>query len=594
MSPQADTKGIREPGLDEWQYHFSEILTKGEDASMRSELIKEGGVIDAENVFFRQGRVTKDFGYVSFGPAVRGNPRFEEQFFRTDGTSELTLVTDATLYTWVIAVSEWHYVSDGNDTTLSVASAATDLTLDVVSDTGFSDGDFIGLLLDDGTQHQTTVNGAPAANVITITDAVPSAAAIGNYVRKAVDFAGDASIPVSVVTWAAKNRMYIANGVDTPRWYDGSTCEIIASLPGSTFSCRIVRLFNDYLILLHTVEDGTAYPQRERWANAGFDDQWNASVNFIDFYQNEDWITSAEALGPYFIIYKERGIIRQSFLGEVDKTWETVQTIDGEGAVSADAVVNLGDAHIVFGNSNIYEYSGDFDLDPIGDEVYDKIFGIEGTLNIGGITSVFLVYVEELDEVWCFIPTNTETVPKECLRYKVATRAWAHRVWPLNFIGFGFYQAQSGLRWLDVVGTWQDQTTQWVRKAFLDNAPITHLCSSGDNQVYAYDYVATDDAGTAIAYKFETQDYYNPTSDLRFDRFDFSLFGTNILIEYSTDKGTTWTQFPDGIVSPGANYIKVSLWKQFVAARIRFRFSGDETFGLEWFGMKFKAESTRL
>ncbi|KKL91979.1 hypothetical protein LCGC14_1889250, partial [marine sediment metagenome] len=293
MSPQASTIPDRKPALDEWEYHLSEIITGGEDYSTRSELIQEGGSVSVENMFFHKGRAVKDFGFATFGGVVRGVPRLDYQFNKSDGSSELVLLTNATLYTWNVTAAEWQYVSDGNDTTMRVAGVATDLVIDVVSIAGFSNGDFIGVLLDDGTQHQTTINGVPAGTLITITDALPSGAAIGKVVVKAVDFAGSSVIPISIATWTAKDRIYIANGVDTPRWYDGATCEIIENLPATTFSCRLIRVFNDYILLFHTVEDGTAYPQRERWSDAGFDNIWNETVNFNDFYQNDDWITAA-------------------------------------------------------------------------------------------------------------------------------------------------------------------------------------------------------------------------------------------------------------------------------------------------------------
>lgn len=68
------------------------------------------------------------------------------------------------------------------ETALKVAASATDTTIDVDSIAGIADGDNIGIVLDNDTFHWTTVNGAPAGDTITLTDAMPSAAAIGNAV----------------------------------------------------------------------------------------------------------------------------------------------------------------------------------------------------------------------------------------------------------------------------------------------------------------------------------------------------------------------------------------------------------------------------
>jgi hypothetical protein len=67
-------------------------------------------------------------------------------------------------------------------TTLSVAGVATDLTVTLSSVTGITSGDVIGIQLDSGAAHWTTVNGAPVGNVVTLTVALPSNATIGKLV----------------------------------------------------------------------------------------------------------------------------------------------------------------------------------------------------------------------------------------------------------------------------------------------------------------------------------------------------------------------------------------------------------------------------
>jgi hypothetical protein len=85
-----------------------------------------------------------------------------------------------------------HVVNEDDLTTtvVKVAGVATDLTIDVDSITGISDGDYIGIVMDDDTIHWTTVNGAPAGDTVTLTAALDAAAAIDNavyvYTTKAV------------------------------------------------------------------------------------------------------------------------------------------------------------------------------------------------------------------------------------------------------------------------------------------------------------------------------------------------------------------------------------------------------------------------
>lgn len=65
--------------------------------------------------------------------------------------------------------------------TLASAAVATDIVITVSSATGINDNDNIGIYLDDGTFHWTTVASSSGADV-TISDQMPSAAASGNQV----------------------------------------------------------------------------------------------------------------------------------------------------------------------------------------------------------------------------------------------------------------------------------------------------------------------------------------------------------------------------------------------------------------------------
>ena len=580
------------PSADEWHFENIDRLDRGINQSSRPELLQDGQSLVADNVRFEKGQVLIDFGYKTFGQVIRGSPRADFQFFLKNGSSILVLITNLTFYRYVEAVSEWQFVSDGTKTTLSAISAASDTTLEVVSDTGFSDGDFIGIELDSGKQHQTTINGSPVGNVITITAGIPSGenAASGSDVLKAVVLTGTDSVPVSIATWAAFDKMYFANGADNPREFDGTDVSIISNLPsGGNTQCRLIAVFTNHLLLMHTIEGGTVFPQRIRWSEPGSDSDFNESVNFNDLYDSEDFVVATETLGTFQVIYKERSIYRMEFLGLADQTWQFTRTIDGEGAVNQDAVINLGDEHVFMGNANIYKYDGNFSLDPIGDSIFDKIFAQDGELNPEFTSRVFAVYVEELDEGWWFYPSGNDEFPKNMLKLKVSSGAWSIRKFDVSLSGFGFYQAQADVTWQTIIGTWEAYVGPWLSKKVQTNAPTLHILSQDQLRVYEYDYITAADDGTAIPFEFVTKDFYVPNRELRFDRYDFMMKGTSILIEASFDQGISFETL--GTVSPGNVFSRQRLFKQFIGRSIRFRFTGSSGFGLSWIGFKFKRET---
>ena len=574
----------------EWQYKFIPDVLGGINISEPSISIEDNQFLIAKNVNYQHGRMNKESGYKTFGDVVRGEPRGTYQFYLTDGTSHLMLITNDTVYKY--DQSEWQYVSDSTSTTTVNDEMAGNTVIEVNSTSGFSVSDYIALVLSDGTQHQTTIASISAGVSITIDDAIPSGknTGMGAIVLKAVDLSGNLDIQISVITVPSHNWFVFTNGIDSPKRYDGTDCVDIPNLPSSgNTTCRVVTLFNDYLLLGHTTEGGTRYPQRVRWPDTADPTNWSTgNAGYRDLYDSEDWIIAVNHLGPYTIFYRERSIVRCSYLGSADLLFDFETTINGEGALSQDSVIDLGDMHLFIGNSNVYEYRGGFDMSPVGDNIYYKVFGAQGELNAGNKQRVFGLYVEELDEVWFFYPPTGVEKPNRILRLSLQNNAWLTRDFNHDVVGFGLYQSTDDKTWNDLEGDWTAQDWTWDSRSVEDNAPTTHLCSADNLQVYEYDYVASTDDGTAISYEVVTKDFGHPKFKIRFDSYDFRIIGTDVLVEYSTDYGVSWNTL--GTLS-SSTIQKKTLHKQIVTNFLRLRLSGSDNFKLENVGIRYMQES---
>jgi len=102
-----------------------------------------------------------------------------------------------------------HCSNDWVKTELSAVSAASDTTLEVDSDEGMTDGDYIGIELDDGTLEWTTINGTPASDVVTITTGLTSAAGVDNHVYT---YTTKCTRPIEIT----EMRLHNSDGTDTP------------------------------------------------------------------------------------------------------------------------------------------------------------------------------------------------------------------------------------------------------------------------------------------------------------------------------------------------------------------------------------------
>ncbi|KKK68157.1 hypothetical protein LCGC14_2946880, partial [marine sediment metagenome] len=311
--------------------------------------------------------------------------------------------------------------------------------------------------------------------------------------------------------------LVFTNGVDIVKRYNGTDVVNLSNLPSSGNTiCKALGLLENHLLLFHTIEGGTTLPQRVRRSDTGDPAEWvTGNAGFDDLLDSEDFIVTAEPFGPYVIIYRERSINRMSFVGTSDRLFNFETTITGEGVISLDSVINLGDIHIIFGNTNFYEYTGGFSLRPVGDELFDLVFGQSGELNPSNKNRSLSIYVEELDEAWFFYPTGQSDSPDRVVRYNVSKRSWVIKRLTDKIVGFGFYQKDASLTWNDLEGSWIEQTFAWNSKQLLANAPTIQFCGESPLQVYEYDFVSVTDDGTDITYSLETKDFFDAHKDLR-------------------------------------------------------------------------------
>ena len=95
---------------------------------------------------------------------------------------DLTIFLAPSTQSYNIYASGAHATTSFVKTEIATAGSATDLTIDVDSITGMTDGDYIGIELDDGTLQWTTINGVPAGTTVTITAALTDDVSVDSHV----------------------------------------------------------------------------------------------------------------------------------------------------------------------------------------------------------------------------------------------------------------------------------------------------------------------------------------------------------------------------------------------------------------------------
>lgn len=92
---------------------------------------------------------------------------------------EATLFLERGVQSYLLGNNQANATENFIKTTVSVAAVSGASAITVDDDTGILDGDFIGIVLADGSAQFTTVSGIPAANVVTLADVLTDDVDVG-------------------------------------------------------------------------------------------------------------------------------------------------------------------------------------------------------------------------------------------------------------------------------------------------------------------------------------------------------------------------------------------------------------------------------
>lgn len=121
----------------------------------------------------------------------------------------LWLITEARMYTspgtesYSLGLTGDNATLSAVETEIETATSSGDSTIDVDSITGMTDGDYIGIELDDGTLQWTTINGSPSGNTITLTTVLTDDVAVDNQVYT---YTGKIQRPMEVISARLRNK----------------------------------------------------------------------------------------------------------------------------------------------------------------------------------------------------------------------------------------------------------------------------------------------------------------------------------------------------------------------------------------------------
>lgn len=109
----------------------------------------------------------------------------------------------------IYSSSSYHHSVTWYKTEIATAAASGASSIVVDSDDNITDGDYIGIELDDGTLQWTTVNGTPSSDTVALDDVLTDTSAVDNHVY---NYTTKCPHPIEIT----EARIHRADGTDIP------------------------------------------------------------------------------------------------------------------------------------------------------------------------------------------------------------------------------------------------------------------------------------------------------------------------------------------------------------------------------------------
>ena len=195
---------------------------------------------------------------------------------------------------------------------------------------------------------------------------------------------------------------------------------------GYALKAKIIFSVGSQIMALNT-SDGTYGVSPDRWWCCGvFDDTaWTPSTTTLAttgrLVSSPGQITAGGKLGNYAVAYKDKAIHLGQFVG-APAVWDWTQIVGGDaGCVGQDAWCDIGGAHFVIGQDNIWLFDGSRPV-PLGvGEVRQWFFN---NSNPTYRYKTQCIFDRQNQLVWAFYPSQSSTTCDSALVYHVGTKQW--------------------------------------------------------------------------------------------------------------------------------------------------------------------------
>lgn len=303
------------------------------------------------------------------------------------------------------------------------------------------------------------------------------------------EFTGDDSQFFWVENW--KDYAYITNNNDQMQRYNANNrvtqfnidLDVEGGPDNDVNSCLLIFTIQSRLVMFRVTERGSAHYQRARWCEVNAPTIWK-DANYIDA-PTEDWITSADFIGPDLIVWFERSVWRFSYTGDPDQPFRWDKVADTEGCYATMSVVSYSDELVCVGPTRMVGTDGR-DVYGMDDRIPDFLLGTNQDL----IGYCYGLIVEEMGQAMISYGSLSASKPDSALVLNYDDNCWSTYTLPIHVMGYS--AVEGDITWADMTEDWDDVDWAWNDKELQAGYPTT-LMGCRDGKIYRLNDGGADD-----------------------------------------------------------------------------------------------------
>lgn len=521
-------------------------LNKGMILNTAANAIPAGGFLDLRNYLTTPAGIRRRPGYLAFGA---GTPDDDEiygpfqdiaVFWIADGTQYTCMIDDKFLYTvdtaGALTRKTWEYTKAVNVTVAgTTVTAAADAEWDDAGNE-VKAGDVIAYDTA-GTAKFGTIASVDSALQLTLTES-PGAygPAAAWHIRKAFG----ATKPL-MVDWTVTpdGEILFADGARHLYSFDGTTFTDFQSANSEIPTC--VCYFDERIWMGRITDGGSEERQKIMWSEAGdYDDFTNGGYVNLPYAQGA--VVRLIPIGRALMAYMEDAIFVGTPSNDVNNplVFNKYET-GGLGLVGPKAACAWSNMHFLILQDNIYSFSLNNGLRPIGDAIVREAIQSSSEDHLWKARAV----PDIRNKCILFgLPKGSDRI-EEVWAYNYETGAWSH--YPISMEMLASADIVALTAWSGLATTWATEAKKWI-----DYVPK----AGGMDRVYfsfgevPYRFTAEgklDDGDSSVPAVIITPDYDLNYASANKTWLDFGLKldtppsdDVNFTIRGSVDRGVTW------------------------------------------------------